>query len=521
MKRAIAILAGVGFVFGSCWASEPAWQEISRGVLNVKTALFQPGNPEIIYIGTDKGIFKTEDAGDSWRKVLSIRGDKHNINYLAPGVFDKKTVYAATGGGLFFSTNEGQSWNRVFRGKNSLETDCSAVLLMPDKIYLGTQCGLFVSKDNGRSWHKAPGRLGNSRIFNFAYLPQEPDYLYLACTDGVFKSVNSGKDWERIFSTHPVENSAELEEENEDRDEQERHSAIRYITIDPHNPDGIYLATDRGVYRSKDRGKTWELLSEYGLLSRAAQFLLFSDKAQLYAVTKSGVFNYKNERWRELSFKLSGCQINFLALDKEAHLYACTERGLYRMGSGQVDAPADQDIIAQYSKGEPEIQGVQRQAIKYAEVSPEKINFWRKQAAVKAILPKLSAGIGRDTGDLWHWEGGSTTKLYDDVLVKGRDALDWDVTLTWDLSELIWNNDQTSIDTRSRLMVQLRDDILDEVNKLYFERLRVKIELDNLQIEDRKKRFEKELRLKELTASLDALTGGYFSNQIQANKGSA
>ena len=64
-------------------------------------------------------------------------------------------------------------------------------------------------------------------------------------------------------------------------------------------------------------------------------------------------------------------------------------------------------------------------------------------------------------------------------------------------------------------MVQLRGDLLDEVNKLYFERIRVKMELDSLQIEDRKKRFEKELRVKELTASLDALTGGYFSSQIR------
>jgi len=65
-------------------------------------------------------------------------------------------------------------------------------------------------------------------------------------------------------------------------------------------------------------------------------------------------------------------------------------------------------------------------------------------------------------------------------------------------------------------VVQLRDDILDEVNKLYFERLRVKIELDNLSIEDRKKRAEKELRLEELTASLDALTGGYFSQALKS-----
>jgi hypothetical protein len=64
-------------------------------------------------------------------------------------------------------------------------------------------------------------------------------------------------------------------------------------------------------------------------------------------------------------------------------------------------------------------------------------------------------------------------------------------------------------------MVQLRDDILDEVTKLYFERIRVKMELDNLSLEERKKRFEKELRLHELTASLDALTGGYFSQQLK------
>lgn len=64
-------------------------------------------------------------------------------------------------------------------------------------------------------------------------------------------------------------------------------------------------------------------------------------------------------------------------------------------------------------------------------------------------------------------------------------------------------------------MVELRDDILDQVNKLYFERLRVKMELDSLSIEDRKKRFEKELKLDELAASLDALTAGYYSEHLR------
>ena len=64
-------------------------------------------------------------------------------------------------------------------------------------------------------------------------------------------------------------------------------------------------------------------------------------------------------------------------------------------------------------------------------------------------------------------------------------------------------------------MVELRDDILDQVNKLYFERLRAKSELDNLAIEDKNKRFDKQLKLEELTASLDSLTAGYYSEQLQ------
>jgi replication fork clamp-binding protein CrfC len=63
-------------------------------------------------------------------------------------------------------------------------------------------------------------------------------------------------------------------------------------------------------------------------------------------------------------------------------------------------------------------------------------------------------------------------------------------------------------------MVELRDNIMDEVTKLYFERIRVKMEMNNFSIEDIRKIQEKELKLEELTSSLDALTGGYFSSHI-------
>ncbi|MCX5695268.1 MAG: hypothetical protein NTW18_01180 [Candidatus Omnitrophica bacterium] len=516
MKKVIVVLAALVLVSGKAWSSEPEWQEVSRGIVNVRSVLVSPDNPKVIYAGADKGVFRTEDAGNTWRNILSVRGDSRAVNYLIFDAQNKNALYAATGNGLYFSENAGQRWNRIFKGKNSFENECVFVTIIPQGMYLGTKSGLFVSKDRGRSWYKEAGKLGASRIFNISVVYKEPEQLYVSCSDGVFKTVDSGMTWERIFIAHPVENGLEQEEETEDRDEDERHSEIRYVAIDPQSPDNLYLATSRGVYKSKNRGAGWELLSEYGLLSRDTQFLLFSDKSSgFYAMSKSGVFMYKDDAWRELSFNLASGSINFLLLDKDMNLYACSDKGLFKTSLSYTSSFEVPDIISGYSNGEPGIEEVQKQAIKYAEVEPSKIINWRKQAQKKAIFPKVSMGLERNTGDLWHWEGGSTTKDCDDTLRRGRDTLDWDVTLSWDLSELVWNSDQTSIDTRSRLMVQLRDDILDEVNKTYFERIRVKMEMDSLQIEDRKKRFEKELRVRELTASLDALTGGYFSSHTR------
>jgi len=200
-------------------------------------------------------------------------------------------------------------------------------------------------------------------------------------------------------------------------------------------------------------------------------------------------------------------------------LYVCAARGLFKTNALYFKGQQAQRVISVYFKDEPEISEVQRAAIKYAEVSPEKIERWRKQATKKAWLPQVSVGLDREASDLWHWETGSTTKSIDDSLRKGREYVGWDVSISWDLGELIWNEDQTSIDVRSRLMVELRDDILDNVTKLYFERIRLKMEIDSIPIEDYRKRMDKELRLKELTASLDALTGGYFSGSANLRMG--
>jgi len=516
MKKYLFIVAVVGiFILNFCadiFAMELAWENISRENLKIRSVLIDPDNNKIIYAGSSNAVIKSEDGGLTWRNILSIGGQNRSVNLFLFDPRDKNSLYAATGNGLYLSRNRGKNWNRVFKGKNFLEIECTELAVLPYGIYLGTKSGLFVSSDDGRSWRRE-NKIGNNQVLAISYCPKEQSGIYVASTGGIFKSADSGKSWERIFVAFSA-GANDSEEAVTENQGEEGIFDIKYVSCDPRNFKNVYIATSKGVYKSQDKGMSWSLIPDFGMLSRDVSFLLVSKESEIYAVTESGVFKYNNERWFELSLGLSGVEVNSLALDVDGNLYAACDKGLFR---GQLASGKDNtnNMISIYFEGEPRIEDLRQQAIKYAEVSPEKISEWRKKAAKKAILPQVSVGIDRNTTDLWHWEGGSTTKSDDDVLRRGKDAVNWDVALTWDLSDIIWNDAQTSIDVRSKLMVELREDILDQVNKLYFERLRVKAEMDNLAIEDRHKRFEKQLKLEELRASLDSLTAGYYSAQLR------
>lgn len=146
--------------------------------------------------------------------------------------------------------------------------------------------------------------------------------------------------------------------------------------------------------------------------------------------------------------------MDYLVLDNKGNIYIAGEKGIFKSQQESSYNITGQVLLQQYIKCEPKIIDVQKVAINYAEVSSEKITQWRKKAAKKALLPHVSIELDRNSTDLWHWEGGSTTKADDDTLRRGRDNIDWDVYLGWDLSDLVWNDAQTSIDVRSKLMVQ-------------------------------------------------------------------
>ncbi len=493
-------------------AQDLIWDNISRENANAQVVQIHPEDSKIIFAGIPGNIIKTTDAGRSWRNVFSIWPGRRNVNAISFNQVNMNILYAATDNGLYRSKDLGEHWERIFRGKGCLENQCTSVLETNNTLFIGTRAGLFISRNGGRFWYKENGRIGSNAIFNIDVNLKPSGTIYLAAASGIFKSLDTGNTWELIFA--PDLSRIEKPELplDENKDEAEKSSDIRYVKTGK-DIDLLYFSSSKGIYKSPDQGKAWGKLTEYGLLNRDVRMFAISKEGQVFALTNSGVFIYQDEHWIEASSGVTG-NLHYLALDQQDNIYIAGDRGIFKARLKDLSAFKRQELIYDYLKHEPKIRDVQLAAVKFAEVSPDKISQWRKQAALKAFLPQLSMGAGRNTTDLWHWEGGSTTKTDDDTLRRGRDSIDWDVALSWNLGDLIWNDDQTNIDVRSKLMVELRNDILDQVNKLYFERLRVKLELDNLAIEDRNKRFDRELKIEELTASLDSLTAGYYSEQL-------
>lgn len=160
---------------------------------------------------------------------------------------------------------------------------------------------------------------------------------------------------------------------------------------------------------------------------------------------------------------------------------------------------------------EPTIREVHLAAIRYAEVMPEKIRNWRILSQLRNFIPRFTLGLDRDSDTTI---ASSTSAGKTTFAVGPQDeTLSVDFGFTWDLGNLVWDSAQTSIDSRSRLMVQLRQEILKETTQLYFERRRLQAEFDALPTDDPLLRRERALRLEELAAQLDALTGGLYSEK--------
>ncbi len=531
MKRAGGLLI-VGLIGWQpfAMATPPAWEPLGQGLTDAKimAVAVDLRSPRLIYAASSSAVYASRDGGMSWRACLQLPTHTE-ITRLVVDPFDGQRVLAATTNGLYGSLDGGRRWTRLFRGAGTGESRCQVVLVHPShrhQIFLGTAGGLFMSADGGQHWQKLVGQVSNQSVRSLAIDPQDPDRIYALTDQGLFVGTEEATTWDKRLPTlrtgEPVEEPGS-ETSEEPQEEPEPSRRLTTLAIDPQDHKRLYLGSLDGLFVSRDAGMTWQRVTQLGLGTAQIHHLILHAHSPMvaYAATPQGVARYdpQENRWEILYSGLPTQAVHFLAAT-QSRVFAATDQGLYTLDLteeqlAQGNWPSAKEILGNFVY-EPTIEQVRQTAIRYAEVEPEKIQRWRRQAYLQAFFPTLKIDYDRDNDT---YISSSVTSTATRVFQTEDPSNSLGFSLNWDLAKLIWNDDQTSIDTRSRLTVQLRDDILNEATRAYFERRRLQVELLTDPPNDPKVQLDKELRLQELTAMIDGLTGGWFSKQLEMNGG--
>ena len=166
----------------------------------------------------------------------------------------------------------------------------------------------------------------------------------------------------------------------------------------------------------------------------------------------------------------------------------------------------------------PPIGAVHRAALSYLELDTASIDRLRRGAERRGWLPTVDLRLfhvtqREDFDDRdQSFVSGETRHLRDRAYEKTRD-LDFTVSLGWDLGDIAFHPEQVDVSREVRALLQLRDDVLDEITQLYFERQRGLRERAGLAPSDPRAR-ELALRADELAAGIDAWTDGWFSREL-------
>lgn len=157
----------------------------------------------------------------------------------------------------------------------------------------------------------------------------------------------------------------------------------------------------------------------------------------------------------------------------------------------------------------PPIQEVYDQALKYARIETGTIRNWEKKVRRAPLLPRFQFQFDRRFRDNVNVNFKDTVSVNSTGVTVGPttqtqaqdadDDLNFEIKAVWYLDQLLFSRDDLEISSEARALARERERILTRVQELYFHRFKTKEPLER----------------EEITAALDALTGGWFSLQLQ------
>ena len=175
-----------------------------------------------------------------------------------------------------------------------------------------------------------------------------------------------------------------------------------------------------------------------------------------------------------------------------------------------------EEVLAEF-KNEPNIGEVQAMAMVYSKTNPERIESWLSSVRKAYALPKVNVQYEKELDGSTRYDyladetGASPVRDYEQIENDDKVV----VKLEWRLDKLVMSSEQIRVLNESQKAVKVREQVMDEVTRLYFDRRRLQVEGLMNPSSSLNDEIEYVLRLQEMTANLDALTGGAFSASIR------
>jgi photosystem II stability/assembly factor-like uncharacterized protein len=249
------------------------WEHVgfreSHGISKIR---IHPRNPDIIFVASfgkygapseERGVFKSTDGGNTWRRVLfrnDVTGaidiviDANNPDVLYAALWEayRKEYQMSSGGagsGLFKSSDGGETWTEITRNTGLPQAGVVGRIGVAvsggnsNRVYALVEHqsgGLFSSDDAGASWTLVnDNRAIRQRAFYYTHVfadPKDQDVVYLQNTS-LFRSTDGGK------TTTVINNGT--------------HGDFHDMWIDPDDPAHIVVGNDGGGAVSTTTGERW------------------------------------------------------------------------------------------------------------------------------------------------------------------------------------------------------------------------------------------------------------------------
>ena len=224
-----------------------------------------------------RGLWRSTDGGDSWKKVLSgdnnttgavdVSIDPKNTDNILASMWDHYRTpdgrfYAGVGSAVYRSTDGGDTWTRINDVTMPAATDNGRIGVTfspadPSRAYAiiankldGTFGAFFRSNDGGATWTKTPVASGSMSQSSFGWWfgrifadPNQKDRIFVPGVSLV-TSTNGG---DTFITADPSVHA-------------DQHSMV----WDPKVADRVYLGNDGGMYRSDNDGAAFTGASDQG-----------------------------------------------------------------------------------------------------------------------------------------------------------------------------------------------------------------------------------------------------------------